>query len=619
MCARVELVARICDAVHHAHERGIVHRDLKPGNVLVGPDGQPKVVDFGVAQVRGAAVALSTVATAAGELVGTVPYMSPEQIAGAPGRVDAASDTYAIGVILFRLLTGRLPFAGDEPSLPELARRIAEEEPPRLGQIDPTLGGDLERIVACALAKDRAHRYASAAAFAADLRRWLAGTAIVAAREPAASRVRRVLMRRRRAIGAGMTIAVLAGALAWMGVRDRTRIGPATVPPGKIMLAVLPLENLTGSEEQQLFIEGLHEEIISRLGRLQPQRLGVIARTSMLRYRETTRSIAEIGHELGADYVLEGSVRQDGRRVRVTAQLIQANDQTHVWAETFERELGDLFSVQVGIGAGVAEALTVDVLPEALATVDRRAQLSADAYAAFRRGQYFFERRALDHPANTRRAVDHFRAVVEAAPQFAEGHAALAEAYRYLAVYAGAAERSILREQAFDAISRALAIDRALPAALVALGSLRIDDYDRSGGFAAFREAIQYDPNLAEARLRYANPSGVCRPSSRGGHGDSRGAAARSAQSDGQGLRLLRLPGSQAAGPGRGLAELAPDSPAHAPLAASSGRCATIAPAPWHAFRTSRRGWRSRTRRRTPIPSDTSSDAADRRLRWLDG
>lgn len=297
--------------------------------------------------------------------------------------------------------------------------------------------------------------------------------------------------------GGGLVLAAAALILAvtvWTPRRSR-----ADVPAGKIMLAILPLENLTGSEEHQYIVDGLHEEIISRLGRLQPERLGVIARTSTLQYRGTTKSIASIGRELSAQYVLEGSVRRAGRRLRVTGQLIQVSDQTHLWAETIERELDDLFQLQVEIGARVAESLAVDVLPEALARTSGDAQLGPQARAAYMRGKYFLQRRALDNPANAERAVEQFRRVLEAAPRHAEAHAELGHAYWHLGVYGDRRLRGEFSTKAVAALETALALDPRSASARLGLALIQKDRWNVPAAERNLREAIALDPNSALA------------------------------------------------------------------------------------------------------------------------
>jgi len=217
---RVELLAKVSAAVEHAHQRGVIHRDLKPGNILVGEDGQPKVLDFGVARRVDVP---ATLATETGQLLGTLAYMSPEQVQAVPGSIDTRTDVHALGVILFRLLAGRLPYGVGDPSLPELARRIVEDEPTRLGSIDATLKGDLEIIVARAMAKDKERRYPSAAGLAADLQRYLAGQPIAASADSAWYTLRRQLGRYRLALALAASAVVAVASLAFYATVQRAR------------------------------------------------------------------------------------------------------------------------------------------------------------------------------------------------------------------------------------------------------------------------------------------------------------------------------------------------------------------------------------------------------------
>ncbi len=220
---RLELLARVCDAVQHAHQRGVIHRDLKPANILVTADGQPKVLDFGVARAEGGSPVHSTIETEAGQLLGTLAFMSPEQVHASPDGIDTRTDVYALGVVLFRLVTGRLPFGEDDPSLPELARRIVEAPPPRLSAVVPGVAADLETIAARALAKDKDRRYASAADLAADLRRFVAGHPLAASADYAGDGLRPRGRRYRRALAVVAVAAVALAALAGYATVQRAR------------------------------------------------------------------------------------------------------------------------------------------------------------------------------------------------------------------------------------------------------------------------------------------------------------------------------------------------------------------------------------------------------------
>jgi predicted Ser/Thr protein kinase len=214
--ARVEMLARVCDAVQHAHDQGVIHRDLKPANILVEENGQPKVLDFGVARATDADLVSGAGLTRTGQLLGTPSYMSPEQVTADPAAIDHRADVYALGVILFELLAHRLPYRLENRPLAEAARLILEEEPPRLGSLNPELRGDVETIVAKALAKEPARRYPSAAELAADLRRWLAHEPIQA-RPPSALYYLRKFARRHKALVAGGVATVVALVLGLIG------------------------------------------------------------------------------------------------------------------------------------------------------------------------------------------------------------------------------------------------------------------------------------------------------------------------------------------------------------------------------------------------------------------
>jgi TolB-like protein len=367
------------------------------------------------------------------------------------------------------------------------------------------LQGELDRMVLTALDKDPRRRFASVAELSENLQRLAPPGSTATRPQGVVARVAGTVRRHR--VATTVAAAIALGLVLIQSPLFNNQRPPATpAPGGKIMLAVLPLENLTGTDEQQPFADGLHEEIVSRLGRLQPERLGVIARTSVLQYQGTRKSISDIGHELGVQYVLEGSVQQWGPRVRVTAQFIEVRDQTHLWAETFDRDIGDLFRIQTEIGGHVADSLQLAVLPAARAAVDRPGYLPSDAYTEYLRGKYYWHRRWLGYPANAQQALDRFLAVVAAAPDYAEGHAALGQTYQYLSIApALRTEHQQLLDQARGALSRALTIDPQQASALATQAWIAFrNDWDWRLAERGFDEALRHDPNNPDIHQQLA-------------------------------------------------------------------------------------------------------------------
>ncbi|MFG0275763.1 MAG: serine/threonine protein kinase, partial [Phycisphaerales bacterium] len=263
---RLALFAKVCDAVQHAHGKGVIHRDLKPGNILVTPDGEPKVLDFGVARLTDADVQSVTMQTDIGQLIGTVPYMSPEQVAGDPGDLDTRSDVYALGVVLYELLTDRLPYDLRQKMIAEAARIIQEEEPTSLSSVSRALRGDIETIVGTALAKEKDRRYASASAFAADLRRFLQDEPI-AARPPSASYQLQKFARRNKALVGGVvaTFIALAGGL----------VGTTTFALGEA-------QQRQAADQARAEAERIAEFQAEQLSAIEPELMGVRLRASIL-------------------------------------------------------------------------------------------------------------------------------------------------------------------------------------------------------------------------------------------------------------------------------------------------------------------------------------------------
>jgi serine/threonine-protein kinase len=341
----VQLVAKVARAIAYAHQQRVLHRDLQPGNILLDARGEPLVSDFGLAKWLDEESDLTRTLTT----FGTPGYIAPEQAEGA--NFSPAADIYSLGAILFNLLAGRPPFVGTNAL--SVIRQAAVTPAPKLRAFAPSLGRDLETIVARCLESDPRARYHTAAALAEDLERWLAGRPIAARPVRAPARVWR--WSRRNPILAGAVAACLLLALAVVWLLGEKLLVPKSAVPEK-SIAVLPFENLSRDPDNAFFTGGVQDEILTALARIAD--LKVISRTSVMEYKSgIARDLREIGQQLGVAHVLEGSVQRSGNRVRVNAQLVDTRTDAHLWGQTYDRDLADVFAIQSDIAKAIATQL----------------------------------------------------------------------------------------------------------------------------------------------------------------------------------------------------------------------------------------------------------------------
>jgi serine/threonine protein kinase/Flp pilus assembly protein TadD len=364
----------VARALDFAHKNNVIHRDMKPGNILVDPQGVPKVTDFGIAK----RVTGETGLTQSGAVIGTPVYMAPEQARGTSRDVGTAADIYSLGAILYEMLAGRPPFLPDE-SETSIIVRVATENPVSPAWHRPGVPRDLETICLKCLAKEPGERYASAGAVADDLQNYLDARPILA--RPV-SRVLRGSRRRLAAIS-GILAVLLLGLFLFPSIRSQLgklfSPAPSAVSAPEKSIAVLPFENLSTNQENSFFADGVQDEILTDLAKVAD--LKVISRTSVMQYRTTaSRNLPEIAQALKVAHVLVGSVQRDGTRVRVTAQLIDARTDAHLWAEHYDRPLDDVFAIQSEIAKTIAEQLRAKLSPGEKAAIEQPPTVNLEAY-----------------------------------------------------------------------------------------------------------------------------------------------------------------------------------------------------------------------------------------------
>ena len=333
--------------VHYAHEHGILHRDIKPGNILLDQKGEPHLTDFGLARL----VESESTVTRTLEVLGTPSYMAPEQAVGNNDVVSSVTDVYGLGAVLYQLLTGQPPFAGGTTYETIKLLLDTEPRPPRL--LNPKIDRDLSTICLKCLEKDPKRRYSSALALAEDLERWLKHEPILARHTGIIGRSRKWMRRNPSSALLAACLVALAAAAGWIVWKSEFIRHPVTNG-----IAVLPFENLSEQKEDGAFVDGVQDDVLTKLAKIAD--LKVISRTSVMDYRGK-RNLRQIGNDLRVSHVLEGSVRRAGTHLRLNAQLIDTRSDTHVWAEQYDRDLDDLFSIQSEIAQKVAERLNAKV------------------------------------------------------------------------------------------------------------------------------------------------------------------------------------------------------------------------------------------------------------------
>jgi serine/threonine-protein kinase len=436
----IDIVVQVATGLQKAHEKGIIHRDIKPANIFITNDGVVKILDFGLAKLSG-----QTMMTKMGETVGTIAYMSPEQTRGE--LVDSRTDIWSLGVLLYEMITGELPFKSEYEQA--LIYSILNEEPKPVTSLRIDIPMKFAYIIKKALQKDLQKRFQGIGEFLSDL-----------------------------------------NAVKKNGESEAKEVLPS--------IAVLPFVNMSPDPEDEYFSDGITDDIIAQLSKI--SELKVISRTSVMQYKGISKNIRQIGQELDVGTVLEGSVRHAGNQVRIVAQLIDARNEGHIWADTYDKEMTQIFAVQSDVAQNIAVALKAKLSSGEKERIEKKQTENTEAYQLYLKGRFYWNKRQVD---DMRTAIEYFKKAIERDPDYALAYAGLASSYIVLSQHGIPQEECYAKAQ--SAATRALGIDSTLAEAYATLGVIvTFHDYDWKGAEKLFIRALEFEPGNPSVHQWYS-------------------------------------------------------------------------------------------------------------------
>jgi serine/threonine protein kinase len=440
----VSIAKQVCEGLGEAHRLGVVHRDLKPGNIMIDKEGRARIMDFGIARSLKAAGM-----TEAGAMIGTPGYMSPEQAEGKD--VDQRSDIYSLGVILYEMVSGRIPFEGDTAMSTAMKHKTESPRDPR--EYNTQIPEDLSRVILKCLEKDRKKRY--------------------------------------------QTAEELHSVLGHIGEEHGAQI--IAKPKWKHSIAVLPFADLSPNRDQEYFCDGIAEELINAATKIKDLR--VVARTSAFAFKGKDMDIREIGQKLNVETILEGSVRKAGNRLRITSQLINVADGYHLWSDKFDREMEDIFAIQDEISMAIVDNLKIKLLTAERESIKKRFTADLDAYNLYLKGRYFGTKPSIEA---LNKALEYFKKGIEKDPNFALAYAGLAYIYATLGVLSFSSPQDMW-PKAKKAIEKALELDPELAEAHEQAAYLSFwYEWDWQATAYSYDQTFALNPGNAAAHAWYA-------------------------------------------------------------------------------------------------------------------
>jgi serine/threonine protein kinase/Tfp pilus assembly protein PilF len=490
----ISIAKQICEGLIEAHRLGVIHRDLKSNNIMIDKEGNVRIMDFGIARSLEAKGI-----TGAGVMIGTPEYMSPEQVEGK--EVDQRSDIYSLGIILYEMVTGGVPFEGDTPFI--IGMKHKGEVPRNPREFNSQISADLNSMILRCLEKDKDKRYQSAGEVCSELINIEKGIPtterVDTKKKPLTSKEITVTFGLKKFLIPALVVIALAviATIIWQLIPQKE---PVTPPPEKASVAVLSFEDLSPQRDQEHLCDGIAEELINRLNKL--ENLWVPARTSAFSLKDKELDIQEIGKKLNVKTVLEGSLRKAEEKLRITVRLVNVSDGNTLWSKKYERNEGDIFSLQDEISLAIVDSLKIKLLGKERVELVKGYTQNLEAYDLYLKGRFFWNKRT---EMDLIRAMDYFEQAIEKDPNYANAYGGLADSYVILPDYSTTVPPKEAYSKARESALKALKIDDMFAAAHASLGQVKTDlDWDWEGGEREYLRAIELNPNYATAHHWYA-------------------------------------------------------------------------------------------------------------------